>query len=196
MPATNEIIASNIKDLRKSKGMTQSDLADKLGYTVQAISRWEKAKSLPDPIMLYNLAELFGVEITYFYQENHIEVDPKQEEAIKKRENLFRITLALSALFVLGILAVAVLVLIDDSVVHIVLWALSFVGVLILMLGAFLKNGRIVKIFIPFVVISMVTSLYFSLKGFVDNLKFIFIPMVVLLLAYFIFIFIFNRRKI
>ena len=65
------LIANNIKDLRKKHGYTQSDLASKLGYTVQAISRWEKGKSLPDPVMLYKVAELFDVDISYFYQQNH-----------------------------------------------------------------------------------------------------------------------------
>jgi len=188
-------IAENIRDLRKSKALTQSDLASELGYTVQAISRWEKAKSLPDPIMLYKLAEFFKVDITYFYMENHLEIDEEKEKIIKKRDNIFRIVIILSFLFSFGLLAATVIFLIDESIVHITLWILSFIAISIMLLGVVLKNQTIIKIFIPVIIITLVTSLYFSLKEYIANLKYIFIPMVVILLAYFVYLFFLRLKK-
>ena len=41
-------IGNKIKELRRSKGMSQKDIADKLGVTSQAVSKWENDGSLPE----------------------------------------------------------------------------------------------------------------------------------------------------
>ncbi len=196
MERTNEIIAGNIKNLRKASGMTQSDLAEKLGYTVQAISRWEKGKSLPDPVMLYHLAELFQVEITYFYQENHVQIDPENEKRIKRRENIFRIVVGLTVLLIIGLLLFTILLLIDTSIAHIVLWIITFVSITSLALGIFLKSRRLIHIFIPINILTIFTSLYFFLKNLLPDYKVLFVPMIILILIYFVYLFLFNRKKL
>lgn len=45
-------IGNKIKELRRSKGMSQKDIADKLGVTSQAVSKWENDGSLPEMTML------------------------------------------------------------------------------------------------------------------------------------------------
>jgi len=56
-------IGDNIKTIRKSKGMTQDQLAEKLHVTHQAISSWETGKTQPDVEMLARMAEVFAVTI-------------------------------------------------------------------------------------------------------------------------------------
>lgn len=63
------IIAARISDLRKRAGMTQEALAEKLGVTFQAVSKWERAVSCPDINFLPVLAEIFGVSIDYLFSE-------------------------------------------------------------------------------------------------------------------------------
>ena len=58
-----EIIAKNITACRKAKGYTQLDVAEKLNYTDKAVSKWERAESIPDVTTLYQLAELYGVTL-------------------------------------------------------------------------------------------------------------------------------------
>lgn len=58
-----------IKKLRKSKGITQRELAARLGISEQAISKWEKNLSNPSTKNLLQIAKIFGVSITYFYQD-------------------------------------------------------------------------------------------------------------------------------
>ena len=58
-----------IKKLRKSKGVTQRELADRLGISEQAISKWEKNFSNPSTKNLLQIAKIFGVSISYFYQD-------------------------------------------------------------------------------------------------------------------------------
>lgn len=59
----NEIIGANIMRLRKEKGMTQEQLANALGLSYQAVSKWETGNSSPDISVLPLLAELFSVSI-------------------------------------------------------------------------------------------------------------------------------------
>ncbi len=57
-----------IKKLRKSKGVTQRELAERLEISEQAISKWENNLSNPSTKNLLQIAKIFGVSITYFYQ--------------------------------------------------------------------------------------------------------------------------------
>jgi len=53
----------NISALRKKKGITQEELAERLGVTAQAVSKWENEISCPDIQLLPKIAELFDVSI-------------------------------------------------------------------------------------------------------------------------------------
>ncbi|MBR4960107.1 MAG: helix-turn-helix transcriptional regulator [Clostridia bacterium] len=55
------ILAANIAACRKSAGMTQAELAEKLGYSDKTVSKWERAEGLPDVLCLKRLADTFGV---------------------------------------------------------------------------------------------------------------------------------------
>ena len=59
------IIAKNITELRRAASMTQLDLAQKLNYSDKAVSKWERAESVPDISVLKSVAELFGVTVDH-----------------------------------------------------------------------------------------------------------------------------------
>ncbi len=61
--AIKAIIAANIASLRRARGMTQMDLAEKLNYTDKAVSKWERGESIPDITVLKSIADLFGVTV-------------------------------------------------------------------------------------------------------------------------------------
>ncbi|MBO5077113.1 MAG: helix-turn-helix domain-containing protein [Clostridia bacterium] len=65
------IISRNIAELRRSKGITQTELAERLNYTDKAISKWERGESIPDAVVLKQLADIFGVSIDYLFAEDH-----------------------------------------------------------------------------------------------------------------------------
>ena len=69
--------------LRKKGGMSQEELADQLGVSRQAISRWELGTTLPDAPNLLRLSNLFGVSIDYLLRDDcDSECDlPLSEEA-------------------------------------------------------------------------------------------------------------------
>lgn len=55
------ILAETIVQLRKQAGWSQEELADKLGVSRQAISKWESAQSVPDLNRILDMSRLFGV---------------------------------------------------------------------------------------------------------------------------------------
>lgn len=52
-----------ISENRKAKGLTQSELAEKLNISFQAVSSWETGNTLPDLSNLLELSKLFGISI-------------------------------------------------------------------------------------------------------------------------------------
>ena len=57
------ITGQTIKNLREKRGFTQAELADKLGVTDKAISKWETAKGLPDITLIEPLARALSVSV-------------------------------------------------------------------------------------------------------------------------------------
>lgn len=85
------IIATNIAELRKKSGMTQQDLAGKLNYTDKAISKWERGESVPDVIVLKQLADLFGVTVDYLLcavHEESVEAQTDSSADVKKQQRI------------------------------------------------------------------------------------------------------------
>lgn len=68
-------IGANIARLRRSCHMTQAELAERLNYSDKAVSKWERAESMPDVLTLMLLAEQFGTDV------NELLTDPAQEDA-------------------------------------------------------------------------------------------------------------------
>jgi len=58
-------IGQRISELRKSNALSQEYVAERLGVTRQAVSKWETDLSAPDTYNLIALAELFGVSVEY-----------------------------------------------------------------------------------------------------------------------------------
>lgn len=58
------MLNENIKSMRKSKGLTQEELAIKLNVVRQTISKWEQGLSVPDSQMLISLAEVFDTPVS------------------------------------------------------------------------------------------------------------------------------------
>lgn len=87
------IIAANISELRKKNGMTQQDLAAKLNYTDKAISKWERGESIPDVMVLKQIADMNGVTVDYLLTDIHEAPEPVAEEkteveTTKRRQSL------------------------------------------------------------------------------------------------------------
>ena len=56
-------LADRLVALRKERGFSQEELADRLGISRQAVSKWEQALSSPDLDNLVRLAQLYGLPL-------------------------------------------------------------------------------------------------------------------------------------
>ena len=79
------VIAENMAELRRRCGMTQLELAEKLNYTDKAVSKWERGDSVPDIVVLKQIADLFGVTVDYLLQETHEAPPPAAAHAENRR---------------------------------------------------------------------------------------------------------------
>ncbi len=106
---TKDIIAENITDLRKKGQLTQAELANKLGFTDKAVSKWERGLSLPDAPTLKKLAELFQVDVDYLFEPHVYDpLDAESERKLKKKEVLVK-TVYIVSLFLISAILVAIL---------------------------------------------------------------------------------------
>ena len=79
-------IGKFISELRKEKGLTQKELADKIGVTDRAISKWENGRGMPDISLLRKISEIFDISINELLSAERINDENKKE---KIEENFF-----------------------------------------------------------------------------------------------------------
>lgn len=58
------MFSENLKNLRKEKGLTQEELAERLHIVRQTVSKWEKGLSVPDADLLIRIAEIFEASVS------------------------------------------------------------------------------------------------------------------------------------
>ena len=81
-------VGANIARLRRERGMTQAELAEQINYSDKAVSKWERAESLPDVLTLLNLAEQLGTDLntlTGLTAEPRAEAAPAPEQPPEKK---------------------------------------------------------------------------------------------------------------
>jgi HTH-type transcriptional regulator/antitoxin HipB len=85
-------IADRLVELRKKNGLSQEQLADKLGLSRQAVAKWERAEASPDTDNLICLAKLYGVSLDDLLDTDQsieeIAQDTRIHEAEKKSESV------------------------------------------------------------------------------------------------------------
>lgn len=81
-----EKIGKFIKDIRKKNKLTQKDLADKLGVTFQAVSKWENGKNVPDISLLKEISNLFDVNLDDIIDG---EIKEKKEDKFNKKNYFY-----------------------------------------------------------------------------------------------------------
>ncbi len=107
-------IGKFIAQRRKAVNLTQMQLAEKLGITDRAISKWETGKSLPDSSIMLQLCALLEISVNDLLsgelitmEDYNKELENRLVEMVKEKENSDRQLLTLE--WVIGILSVVVL---------------------------------------------------------------------------------------
>ena len=81
--------------MRKSKGLTQAQLSEKLGVTQASYNRWENGTSWPDAETIETISSFYGVNSTMFFYDPNLVINNQpihtplnKKEIIKKLEDL------------------------------------------------------------------------------------------------------------
>ena len=90
-----------IKTLREKKGLTQTELADILGISSKAVSKWERGESVPDVGTLKAIADMFGVTVDYLLCEHDVNEKPMATNHTRNN-HLFITLISVVAVWLLG----------------------------------------------------------------------------------------------
>jgi putative transcriptional regulator len=88
------MLNENIKRLRKSKGISQEELAIKLNVVRQTVSKWENGLSVPDSSMLIALAEELDASVSILLGEAVDEIDTDELKTISEKLEVINLQLA------------------------------------------------------------------------------------------------------
>ena len=88
------MLKENIKTLRKSKGLSQEELAIKLNVVRQTVSKWEQGLSVPDAEMLIKLAEVLDTTVSNLLGEKITESKVDDLKAISEKLEIINLQLS------------------------------------------------------------------------------------------------------
>ena len=121
------MLNENIKAIRKSKGLSQQDLADKLNVVRQTVSKWEQGLSVPDSDLLIALSEALETPVSTLLGETVTESEADEVKALSEKLEIINLQFArkkamrrstlhwLLIAVCLGILAVAAVLVVVNS---------------------------------------------------------------------------------
>lgn len=83
-----KLIGERLRTIREQRDLLQDDLARIIGVTKGCIHSWEIGRTLPDPITLYELARILGVDINFFFQQTDTKITEYTSCLLTKKELL------------------------------------------------------------------------------------------------------------
>ena len=163
-------LSDRIQYLRKVRGISQEGLADQLGVSRQAVSKWESEQSMPDLDKIISMSDYFEVTTDYLLKGIEPVVQKEEEQSIKHRRIASNICYQLSLGFV-GLGIILSIILADFLKISILLTPVLIVqGVGLLVWG----TGRNLSEVRPSfqVKLALILFLIFVPLGFLSNVLF------------------------
>ena len=163
-------LSDRIQYLRKAQGISQEGLADQLGVSRQAVSKWESEQSMPDLDKIISMSDYFEVTTDYLLKGIEPVVQKEEEQSIKHRRIASNICYQLSLGFV-GLGIILSIILADFLKISVLLTPVLIVqGVGLLVWG----TGRNLSEVRPSfqVKLALILFLLFVPLGFLSNVLF------------------------
>ena len=88
------MLKDNLNSVRKSKGLSQEELAIKLNVVRQTISKWEQGLSVPDAEMLISISEVFDTPVSTLLGENLSESKEDDLKVISEKLEIINLQLS------------------------------------------------------------------------------------------------------
>ena len=163
-------LSDRIQYLRKARGSSQEGLADQLGVSRQAVSKWESEQSMPDLDKIISMSDYFAVTTDYLLKGIEPVVQKEEEQSIKHRRIASNICYQLSLGFI-GLGIILSIILADFLKISVLLTPVLIVqGVGLLVWG----TGRNLSEVRPSfqVKLALILFLLFVPLGFLSNVLF------------------------
>ena len=163
-------LSDRIQYLRKVRGISQEGLAEKLGVSRQAVSKWESEQSMPDLDKIISMSDYFAVTTDYLLKGIEPVVQKEEEQSIKHRRIASNICYQLSLGFI-GLGIILSIILADFLKISVLLTPVLIVqGVGLLVWG----TGRNLSEVRPSfqVKLALILFLLFVPLGFLSNVLF------------------------
>lgn len=169
------VVAKNIIALRKANSWTQTELAEKLNYSDKAVSKWERAESLPDVSVLKKIAELFLVSVDYLLEDEHKTNKPAVSQRQLQRNHIIIASLSTMLVFLIATITFVLLGLLS---VNLPIWmayvyALPVAAIVLIVFNAIWGRRGWNFVFITLLVWSLLLCIYMSFPD--DNIWLIFL---------------------
>ena len=160
-----ENLATNLIKYRKSFGLTQADIAEKLNYSDKTVSKWERGESIPDLLVLKQLADFYHVKIDTLLDSPKIKA--KHNINISKKRALISCALV-SIVWIFALLSYLFI----DVIFPLEHTWLAFINascgtsILLLILAIIWKKNSLLAIFISAFIWTLLLSVYMALKAY------------------------------
>lgn len=166
-------IADRIQNLRKIKGISQEELADKVGVSRQAVSKWESEQSCPDLEKIILLSDYFDVTTDYLLKG----IEPQPDAQTKKEKEDAKIYSAVGTAFNFIGLVIAVIIWIEEQTpVSVAVGFIFFAfGCMIHAIGQFIGKNKLTArkwfymINVWFVALIPVTCVFNMIQGIISR---------------------------
>lgn len=155
-----DTVRENLINFRKANKLTQIELADKIGYSDKAVSRWEHGDVIPDIETLDNLARVYGVDITAFFKENpNIEQEKRKKLQIGNKLTISLLSI-LAVWFIATIAHIYVSIIFNLNIWEVFVLAVPVSCVLGIVFSAIWGSRRLTFVVISMLIWSTLAYLY------------------------------------
>jgi len=165
MDELKTIFAANLIRYRMAAGMTQAELGEKLHYSDKAVSKWERAESLPDAYLLKQMAQMFGVSVDELLTSADAWTPPPTlRTETETYSRLFIILSAIASIWTLCVVEFVIVWIVLDTIQWITFVAavpLSLIALLVF--NSVWNHGRHNMLIIWMLVLSVVVLVYLLL---------------------------------
>lgn len=167
--AVNERIAKNLSYYRKSAGLTQAELAQKINYSDKSVSKWESANGVPDIYILLQLAELYGVTV------NDLVGDGEERKPLPKKQSKLSSSLVmLLSVGIVWLVATTFFVVMNLFLPHREWWlaflyALPIGSIVVVVLSSVFKRRTTNFISLACLIWTTLLSVFVSFKALMKN---------------------------
>ena len=167
------IIVKNIAELRREHSLTQAGLAEALHYSDKAVSKWERGESVPDIVVLKEIADMFEVTVDYLLAEEHTsESEPKRRMRRRFQNRGFITGISIMLVWLVATVAFVLIQLAAPTMQHhwlAFVWAIPVSGIVWLVFNSIWFNVRRNFLIVSLLMWAIVAAIYVTCLILVDN---------------------------